>query len=190
MRHHFDQYLDIKRLILDRKPELVIECGADSGENTKNLIQLRQQLPFSLIVINDGDIGSWRLDLEHLGIQWIVGISYLELAKLQDASIDFCLIDTDHNFWTLNQELTILSDKMSDHGIVVMHDTVTYARNSGHMDRYNCNTPYPAAEIAQSANMGLGMTDAIDSALKQNFHFLAFSPESHGATAIKRNVRN
>lgn len=182
MQQHFDKYLNVRQLIIDRKPKLVVECGAGTGENTANLMRLQKEIPFKIIVINDGDI-NWRKDFENLGNQWIVGISYLELQKL--TGIDFCLIDTDHNYPTLKWELQALEWAMQKGGVVCIHDTVTYAKNNGRQPSYlACKVAYPHKEIEEADKLGLGMKDAIDEALQNDWRWLAFTEESHGAVAL------
>jgi hypothetical protein len=145
---------------------------------------LQKEVPFKLIVINDGDI-NWRNDFENLGNEWIVGISYLEIPKIP--RIDFCLIDTDHNYPTLKWELEALDKVMPEGGIVCIHDTVTYAKNNGRQAAYQaCKVPYPHSAIEAADADGLGMEDAIAESLENGFRVLAYSEESHGAVALEK----
>lgn len=185
MHNHFDKHLNIKQLILEADPRLVVECGAGGGNCTKKLQSLQNGIsePFRLIPIND----SMGVPLGFSHTDWVCGISYLELEKFADGSIDFCLIDTDHNYWTLKQELEVLKRKMRPGGIVVMHDTETYGKASGHMFNYNVDVKYPFDEIVKCEEEGKTMISAIDEVwASKDFGLVKAVTTSHGATAIKR----
>ena len=70
---------------------------------------------------------------EHPLLTWLYSISYVELSNMEDDSIDFCIIDTDHNYWTLQQELTELKRVMIPGGIVAIHDTDAFKDKNGTM---------------------------------------------------------
>lgn len=188
MKNHWDKHLNVKALIQERKPSVVVECGAGSGDNTKNLLEARDALGFRLVVIND-DGGNFKPEeWRKQGVDWRSGISYLELQKFSDGEIDFCLIDTDHNYWTLKTELETLHPKMKPKGVCVIHDTETYGHESGHMTEYNTpKVPYPFAEIDEYQRMGLSLVAAIGQAVTSGqYRWVAQSAESHGAMALER----
>src|SRR3990167_2867315 len=157
MHTHWDKQLKVKELVEGIKPSLVVELGAGGGENTAQYLELRKGQPFKMIVISDGDCPeAFRTTKD---FEWRHAISYLELSKFEDGSIDFCSIDTDHNYWTLKQELTLLNKKLKSGGIVVMHDTESYRHSSGSMAGYGTGDPYPP-EIKE--NIGKGMREALE----------------------------
>ena len=186
MNNHWDKNLNVKNLLGQFKPERIVECGAGSGENTIQYLDAG----YVLTSISDGEIPEkLKSFIEKGQLKWIFGISYVELAKFEDGSIDFCSIDTDHNYWTLKRELDVLKKKLTANGIVVIHDTETYRRNSGSMDGYKCGLPYPA-EIKDAEKKGKNYGDAISEALLSgDFYVLAECLESNGATALMRRVK-
>ena len=116
MHRHFDKHLNLKALIKEHQPKTVLELGANRGENTTKLIYLAEELGYELIVVSpefptwmqgmpDGSIDIKRAVFEHDQLEWIYGVSYVELPKMDEGSIDFCILDTDHNYWTLEKEL-------------------------------------------------------------------------------------
>lgn len=180
MNNHFDRYLNVKELMLAKRPKLVLECGAGGGDNTEKLLSLQPELGFRLVVINDGVVEG----REFTGAEWVCGLSFLELPKYH--GVDFCLIDTDHNYVTLKRELDCLRAVMPKGGIVVMHDTVTYGKNNGRMaGYYRVNHGYPSSELDAADKAGKGMLDAIDESLDA-FKVIRVSEESHGAMALER----
>jgi SAM-dependent methyltransferase len=145
MQRHFDKHLNLKDLIRDHQPKTILELGANKGENTINLIYLAEELGYKLIVISPeyptwtqelpgGEIEIKRAVFEHRQLDWVYGVSYIELPKMADDSIDFCIVDTDHNYWTLEKELLELKRVMAKDGIVAIHDTEEFAARNGTMN--------------------------------------------------------
>lgn len=183
MHNHWDKGLKVKDLVLEHKPKLVVECGAGSGENTQQYLSLK--MPFEMIVISDGKLPDKLVNEKLL---WMFGVSYKQLEHFIDDSIDFCSIDTDHNYFTLNQELNLLKQKLRPGGIVVIHDTVSYDKASGMTDHYNCGEKYPIAisEEAKSKMYGDAIREVLDS---NEFHVIKESREHNGAMALQKGVR-
>lgn len=156
MHNHFDQYLNVKALIEEARPNTVLELGAANGDNTEKLLHLADELGYRLIVISPEYPRSMELEegsedivdririklfrYEHPLLTWLYSISYVELSNMEDDSIDFCIIDTDHNYWTLQQELTELKRVMIPGGIVAIHDTESFANRNGTMNLGYFNT--------------------------------------------------
>lgn len=192
MQNHWVDGIKVKEMLLAEKPKFVVEVGAAEGKNTSNLMRMQQELGYKLFVINDFDPAGREVDDGNAGAKWIIGISYLELEKFDDGVIDFCIVDTDHNYPTLKWELAVLTRKMCPGGVVVMHDTVTYGKNNGSMSDHHYNTPnesvpYPTEEIAAANRAGLGMVDAIKEVIDSGaFVQIAHVEERHGATALRR----
>ena len=185
MKSHWDSGIRVKELIEQHQPFIVVELGSGDCQNTANLMKLREHEGFWLISVND----SWNKDqadsIKSAGVTVIRGISYLELAKMDE--VDFCLIDTDHNGWTLDQEMNQLRRCLSRDGIVCIHDTVTFAKNQGEMiDGYDkeCGVPYPRDEIR---NFPEGMIEVIRRNVKEGwFEVERESDINHGAIALRR----
>jgi len=183
MHQHFHKHLNVKKLMRERKPRFVLEMGAGSGNNTKQIVKLQKEWPFEMVVINDGTTPDEKWMDQ---VKWINGVSYIEIPKLQ-RWVDFCSIDTDHNYLTLKLELEALEENMLSGGIVVMHDTETYGKTSGHFWKYVTNNPYPLEQIEGFEKKGLTMTAAIDlSVIKGAFKIIKETKASHGAIAMER----
>jgi len=183
MHQHWDKYLNVRSLMRKHKPKFVVELGAGSGNNTSQIVELQNEFPFEMTVINDGHTpeADW-LDK----VTWINGISYIELPKLQ-RWIDFCSIDTDHNYWTLMRELVTLQRHMPKSGIVVMHDTETYGKVSGHFFKYVTDYEYPLPMIESYEKEGKTMSDAIEQIVDLGyFRIIKKSKKSQGAIAMER----
>jgi predicted O-methyltransferase YrrM len=125
MKNHWEQGLCIKKLLLEHKPKHILELGCLEGENTQNLIKLAEEIDFKLTCISDD------LEMKEDGVRRIRGVSYKEIPKLEDKSIDFVLLDTDHNYWTLNKELALLYPKLSYGALIVIHDVEYFYYNTG-----------------------------------------------------------
>ena len=187
MHNHFDQYLNLKQWILNRGPKVVVECGAGKGELTRKLSSLIDQCGFELHVISDAPISG--LDER---IQWKTGLSYKALNDFPAGSIDICIIDTDHNYWTLTKELSVLFDRMSEGGLIAMHDVETFYHDTGMAMSYWDGEEYPKEEIEKCASQG-GLGDALIDFLQHkhmNFKLLAYTAESHGAAMIEKKTSN
>lgn len=172
----------MKDLILKHKPQHVVECGALTGNNTKLLAELRNEFPFKFTVITDNE---FSLD----GVEVMRGISYKALESMPDDSIDMCIIDTDHNYWTLTKELEALNPKLRKDGIVCMHDINTFYHNTGVSIAYENGDPYPLKEIEETgATHGSLGNAVIDFLHKHPFDYklLRYSEESHGGLAIQK----
>lgn len=182
MKNHWIDNLKVKDMVLEHKPKLIVELGGGGGDNTDQYLELQKTLPFKLITISDGEMPTRFKNIPNF--EWRFAVSYLELPKFEDESIDFASIDTDHNYWTMNEELFHLARKMKKGGIVVLHDTESYRHNSGVMMQYGTKDPYPP-EINEFQYRGMG--DAIQEHIeKQNFKIIKEVTESAGAMALKR----
>lgn len=185
MVNHFEKGINLKELILKTRPKHIVECGAGQGDHLKLLLSLMDEVGFKLTSISDNDL---ELDPK---INKIVGVSYKMLNGFEDNSIDLCIIDTDHNYWTLVKELEALKTKISENGRIVMHDVATFWHNSGMALSYSDNSEYPKDEIQK---MGLklgGLGNAIIDFLTVNrlsFRIEKYLEESHGAMVLRKKT--
>jgi len=191
MHNHFDKNLDLKSIILEKRPKLIVECGAASGENTRQILGLKSIYPFQMVSISDAPYTEETIKCgEYLGddYEWMYGLSYVGLATFPPKSIDLCIIDTDHNYWTLKQELDALHPKLADHGLIAMHDTETYWSNSGQAYRYGTGDPYPGDEISKHEKEGKSMGAAITEFMEKHTEYVVRekTPESHGAMLLEK----
>lgn len=184
MHTHFDQHINLRKLILEKRPGLIVECGAGNGECTRLLTHMHEAYKFNLVSITDKALDG--ID----GVGWRIGLSYKLLKDFPDNSIGLCIIDTDHNFWTLREELLAVKDKMEEGGLIVLHDTESFYHDTGMAMAYWDGEPYPEKEILECASMG-GVTDAMLAflvAFKQNYKLHSYSKESSGAAVLERKT--
>jgi hypothetical protein len=186
LREHFDNYLNLRQIILDKKPEVIVECGAGNGDLTRLIAHMQWLYPFDFKVISDKEIDF--ID----EVEWITGISYEAIKSLADDSVDLCIIDTDHNYWTLRQELEALIPKMREGGLVVMHDVEEFYYDTGMGMSYWNGAYYPEKEIKEMTRLGgtgLALIDFIHD-FRGTFKLVRFIPESHGAAVIEKRTVN
>lgn len=187
MQGHFAEHLKFRDILLKYRPAHILELGALGGMNTVQLLSLALDIPnLHVTVVTDGKSDQPKPTDPHLTFIW--GISYVEMAKMPDASVGCAVIDTDHNYWTLKQELTQCARLLCAPGLILMHDTVTFGHATGKMTHYAADVPYPLAEIEAAEGMGFGMKDAIQEFLDANPSYVveAESLEHHGAMALRR----
>ena len=176
----------MKQIILERKPKVVVECGAGNGDLTGMIASLLDVYPFEFHVISDKKIGG--LDAR---ILWFVGLSYEALRDFGDESVDLCIIDTDHNYWTLREELRVLDKKISEGGLIALHDVETFYHDTGMALSYWNGKPYPRKEIESMANQG-SLGDAMIMFLaSDNLHWkmLAYDRHSNGAAVLEKKTQ-
>lgn len=181
----------LRDIILLRRPELIVECGVADGQNTRQILSLKDIYSFQFVSINDSPYTEETHKCgEYLknGFRYIYGVSYKELPKFDAESVGLCIIDTDHNYWTMKQELDAVESKIKPGGLIAMHDTETYWKNSGQAYRYGTHDPYPGEEISKHEKEGKGMGDAIEEFLTRhpNWKVLKKVPESHGAMVLEK----
>lgn len=185
MQGHFDKHLNLRQLILDKKPKVIVECGAGNGELTKLIAHMKWYYDFEFHCISDKPV-------ENLGdeVEWITGISYEALKSFPDDSIDLCIIDTDHNYWTLRTELEVVSPKMKEGGLVIMHDVEEFYYDTGMGMSYWNDSPYPEAEIKGKAHLGgvgLSLIDFLHD-FRGSFKLVRYIPEHYGAAVIEKKT--
>lgn len=183
MHNHFDKNLNLREIILTRKPKVVVECGAGNGELTRQLASLLDVYAFRLCIISDYAIEG--LDPR---IEWMSGISYNALQSFGKGSIDLCILDTDHNYWTLMQELSVLFNRMAEKGLIAMHDVESFYHDTGMALKYSTGDPYPLEEIEKCSPYG-SLGDALLEFLhtqKIYFRMYAWNHESNGAAVIEK----
>lgn len=182
MKHHWNQYANIRKWLYKEQPKHVLEVGALEGENTENLKSLMSDIGYKLTVISDD------LEMKDDGVTRIRGISYKEIEKLPDNSVDFVILDTDHNYWTMMVELVALKNKMRANGIIMLHDVDYYYYNSGISDYYADGTPYPKEEIEahqRHGGMGNAVIDAL-SVLRTDYRLLLWIPDECGCAVLRK----
>lgn len=186
MHNHWTKGLCLEDLILERKPSMIVECGAGNGDLTKKLASLIDVYPCEVSVISDHIVNG--LDDR---IHWFEGLSYEFLSSFPDNSIDLCIIDTDHNYWTLMKEFSAVFNKMKEGGLIALHDVETFYHDTGMALSYWDGKPYPREAIESYASYG-GLGDALMEFLhtwKMNYKLVSFTTESHGAALIEKRTQ-
>lgn len=185
MHTHFDRNLNLRGIILEHRPKVIVECGAGNGDCTRLLAHLKSWYPFDLHVISDKKIEDIQPAPE-----WHVGLSYNVLKEFPDNSIGLCIIDTDHNFWTLQQELAAVKDKMVEGGLIVFHDVDEFYHNTGMAMSYWNDEPYPSEEIKKCVPYG-GVGDALLKFLVDHnaeYKLTHWTTASYGAAVIEKKT--
>lgn len=186
MHNHFSQYLNLKSFILEKRPKVIVECGAGSGELTRKICSLWNIYDFDFHVISDTPVPG--LDPK---IKWVQGLSYDALKIFPNETIDLCIIDTDHNYWTLAKELQAVVSKIKEGGLIALHDVETFYHDTGMALSYSSGETYPREEIERMASLG-GLGDALIAFLNSErlgWKLLAFNRESHGAAVIEKRTQ-
>lgn len=181
VKDHFDKNLNVRELVAQYQPSYILELGAGMGHNTRQLLTLNRPVE----VISDTECKIKSEEDGWLWLWWKCGVSYVKLKMFNYAP--FSIVDTDHNYWTLAKELTLLADLAPPGGIVCIHDTVSFANTNGIMQNggtYGDGTPYPYDEIqAETRPYGQAVNDAIDSGA---WIKIRESKEANGAVALER----
>ena len=183
MNRHFNLGLNVKEIILKKYPKHIVEVGAFDGANTKKIASLQEAIGFKLTVISD-DVAE-KLP----GVDYIKGISYNALKDFPDESIDICIIDTDHNYWTLIEEMKAVFNKITEGGLILFHDVDTFYYDSG-VTSYGDEYEYPREKI--DSLMGRGSTGCavIDflAECRFNYKLEKWVQEYDGACAIRKKT--
>ena len=137
MHKQFYEGVRTKDLIDALKPKLILEMGFGAGTNMLVLLTYTKKpgADYRIISLSD-DFNVERMTLPNDFIDrfiFVKGISYamvprwneLGLPPPYNEKIDFCIIDTDHNYWTLQKELEYLDSIMADKCAIALHDTAT-----------------------------------------------------------------
>lgn len=184
MKSHFDHHLNLRNLILEKKPKVIVECGAGNGDCTRLIAHMQLMYPFEFHVISDKE-----LDMDN-EIIWKTGISYKLLSDFEDNSIGLLIIDTDHNYWTLRKELEAAFSKMEEGGLIVMHDVDEFYHDTGMAMSYWDDSVYPEKEIKECANrggLGLALIDFLSEA-RGSYKLIRYLPENYGVAVIERKT--
>lgn len=186
MIDNWDAGLNLKAMLQHLRPVHVVEAGALNNETTRQLLGLMPEVGYRLTVISD-DVDE---ALVRHGVQVMRGVSYLEFAKLPDASVDFCIVDTDHNYWTVLEELLALHPKLTPNAHVVFHDVETFYYDTGMADGYGVDVPYPKQEIESRGmklgSLGTGILDFL-SLNRFAYRLVRWLPERNGVAVIRKN---
>ncbi|SEN78829.1 class I SAM-dependent methyltransferase [Lihuaxuella thermophila] len=116
----------IKLLFIDLKPKKIVEIGAATGENTRRILDYCQLFNSHLTVIDPEpqfDVEKWSEAYPN-NLKIIKDFSLRVLPQLED--YDIVLIDGDHNWYTVYNELKQIEKMAVKKGkfpVVCLHDT-------------------------------------------------------------------
>jgi len=113
---------------------------------------------------------------------------YEALKEFKEESLGMVIIDTDHNYWTLRQELAVAAPKMKEGGLLIFHDVEEFYHNSGLSMGYWNGQSYPQQEILSMTQLGGTGMALIDFLHEQRgfFKLVRWIPEHYGAAVVER----
>lgn len=188
MIRHWDQHLNVQQLLRDERPKHVLEVGALKGENSYNLALLGAEVGYRLTILSDDVVPEHCTFPPH--VTAIKGVSYRVLPSFPDQSVDFVILDTDHNYWTLIQELSALDPKLTPGGLIILHDVDAFYYDPGLTVGYGDGSDYPRDDIMSMNQFGSTGTALIDflALRKRDYRLVRWIPEACGAAIIRKNV--
>jgi len=168
MREHIYNYINVSKLIELHKPKLVLELGSAGLQTTIQLWGLMYKTSFKLITVDDNPQTIFVPEPYEENWYYYQGISYeflklypdIEMDKVFKGKFDMVLIDTDHNYWTLDKEIKALEPHLTDDAIILFHDTRRKNPHDTILYRgYACEYEYPIDKIN---TMRRPMVEAVD----------------------------
>ena len=108
------------------QPEIIVEVGSDQGVNTANLLEFCRQTGATLHVIDPApgyDVSKWQSEYGDC-LVFHKELSLNALPSIED--FDVVLIDGDHNWYTVFNELKTIerlcAERSQDFPLVLLHD--------------------------------------------------------------------
>ena len=183
MVNHFHEHLNVRQSLIEKRPSHVLEIGAGGGGNTRQLLVLQEELGYDLTVISDNILPWWEDTEDSI---WIQAASQDVLKALDRGAADYAIVDTDHNYWTLDRELDELSRILGKGNAVAIHDTISFRDKNGINGTYDqgAKTWYPFAEISEETRP---YAQAVDDWVRSGAYMeIRRSEESSGAVLLER----
>ena len=151
----------IRPLLEALAPDAIVEIGSESGKTTRLLIDLARQQGFRVHAVDPApmfDPEAWRREAG--GCFWFHRLpSLVALAALE--AVDAVLIDGDHNWYTVFNELELIEVRCHDLAqplpLVLLHDV---AWPYGRRDLYYEPELIPAEHRQPWARRGISPTEA------------------------------
>ena len=116
----------IEPILVDYQPKIIVEVGSSSGVNTKNLLGFCEQNNSFCHTIDPTEIGNYNIikdDLDKYG-KWH---KLLSLDALKNVMGDVFLLDGDHNWYTVYEELKLIEANVVRDNLklplIFFHDT-------------------------------------------------------------------
>lgn len=213
MHNQFYQGIKVSRLIDQLKPKLILEIGFGAGTNLMMLLCYTKKPGNDYRVISlsdDSKLPDITLPNDFVSrFLYVAGVSYnvipywrdLKLPDEFSGPIDFCIIDSDHNYFTLKNELFSINTIMAERCAIAIHDTASqpcehhrhYANalneksNSMIQDTgYKDKSTYPMQQVLETWDVP--MMEAIDEFLldHRDYDKLVHLDECCGCTLVGR----
>lgn len=214
MHNQFYSGMRMKDVIDQLRPKTILEVGFGAGTNVLMLLCYSKALGhnYRLISLSEDHVVP-NITLPHDFITkfvYVGGISYRLIPKWKEIGlpdefnglIDLCIIDSDHNYYTLKKELSHLDAIMADRCAIAFHDTASkpcehhlYYSNALDKDSnamvqttgYKDGSPYPMKEVMETLH--IPMMAAIEEFLESHpdYKMLKHIDECCGCTLIGRN---
>jgi len=115
-----------KPIFMESKPKKIVEIGAGMGMNTQKILEYCKAMDAHLTVIDPApqfDEMRWKEEYEN-HFTMMKQLSLYALPSID--KLDMVLIDGDHNWYTVYNELKLIEKKAREQGkypIVLLHDT-------------------------------------------------------------------
>lgn len=214
MNNNFYSGMKTMDIIDQLKPKTILEIGFGAGMNVLLLLCYLKKPgnDYRLISVSDSPkMPELTLPYDCLDqFIYIYGVSYrilpnwfsMDIPEPFKKPIDFCIIDSDHNYYTLKQELNYIDSIMSPTCAIALHDTASkpckhhmyfanalnqnsnsMISNHGYLDK----TEYPRDKVIETFDVPL--MQAIDEFLVEHkdYNKILHIDECCGCTLIGRN---
>lgn len=214
MNRQFYEGVRTKDIIDQLKPKTIMEIGFGAGTNVMMLLaySLKPGNGYKLISLSDQATCPFTVLPNEFCVNflYINGVSYKRIPELRelklpqefDKLIDFCIIDSDHNYYTLKKELTVIDQIMSPTCVIALHDTaskpcehhlmykeVTNVKSNAMFksNGYDDGSQYPFNQIMDEFD--IPMMKAVDEFLEdhKDYKKIKHLDECCGCTVLGRN---
>lgn len=202
MIRHFHSGVKVSEILDELKPRLIVELGIGLGYFATALLarSVKYDPPYKLISISESRLCPIPYMPAPMGTSfcYVSGLTWDVLehwdTNIQaigfNNKIDLCIVDSDHNYFTVKKELDALYPLLSDRCVILFHDTATNSTMLTHYVNagvFSNGTPYPKEEIEKTLHLHFGK--AIDEFLADHPEFNTFrkTNEHEGCIAIARN---
>lgn len=163
MYHFWDTVIEPALDLL--QPGVVVEIGSDYGPNTRKLLEFCQKTGAKLHVIDPApkyDVEEWNSQYGD-NVDFHLSLSLEALPKIED--FDAVLIDGDHNWYTVFNELKLIEDRCKADArpfpLVMLHDIGwPYGRRDSYYDPDN--VPEDHRQPYDRKGMRPGITEFVE----------------------------
>lgn len=163
MYHFWDTVIEPALDLL--QPQVVVEIGSDYGPNTRNLLEFCQKSGAKLHVIDPApkyDVAEWNSQYGDVAV-FHQSLSLDILPSIE--KFDVVLIDGDHNWYTVFNELKLIEDRSREDSrpfpLILLHDVGwPYGRRDSYYDPDNIPEDY--RQPYDRKGMRTGIAELVD----------------------------